>query len=44
MYILPTLASVMTTLSNVKALEPQLSAAWEASKPFFHQLGKVRIV
>ena len=27
----------------MKAIEPQLSAAWEASKPFFHQLGKVAI-
>merc|ERR1711915_1172733 len=25
------------------ALEPQLSTAWEASKPFFHQLGKIII-
>jgi len=30
-------------LQIFKALEPQLSAAWEASKPFFHQLGKIII-
>lgn len=30
-------------LQVFKAIEPQLSAAWEASKPFFHQLGKVII-
>ena len=44
MYLPWDLTLVMNTLSYVKALEPQLSAAWEASKPFFHQLGKVRIV
>ena len=27
----------------MQAIEPQLSAAWEATKPFFHQLGKVAI-
>merc|ERR1712156_897198 len=32
-----------TGAALVQALEPQLSAAWEASKAFFHQLGKIII-
>ena len=36
--------SLLIKTLDVKAIEPQLSAAWEASKPFFHQLGKVTLL